>query len=168
MVAFFLAITDFSSLSAESNTRVEDAVATILKLCIAGGSESVTITKKVDKIALEGSGSYVEIDRKELSGLVGGISKEITALSAQQASEARSCTQKYLKELVDIILKDTPTPDFRVLNEHSIDSKITWSSDPESFWGGKGVWQNQKNYCAELLRFLSDSEDLENFKYPYI
>ena len=39
-------------------------------------------------------------------GLVGGISKEITSLSAQQASEARLCTQKYLKELLEVILKD--------------------------------------------------------------
>src|SRR5262249_35807402 len=62
-------------------------------------------------------GGSVQIQRQESSGLVGGISDKITALGAQQASEARLCTQKYLKDLLDIILKEQAS---RVLDETTV------------------------------------------------
>jgi tetratricopeptide (TPR) repeat protein len=90
--------------TAQSN-RAKEAADLIIRLCIAGGSD-VEIRSKGNSIELSGKDSSVSIDRRESSGLVGGISKEITNLSAQQASEARACTQRYLKDLLDLILKD--------------------------------------------------------------
>jgi hypothetical protein len=133
-----------------------------MQLCIAGGDQLVEITKRDNSIEVAGKNSSLQIDRRESSGLVGGISKEITALSAQQASEARSCTQKYLKDLVDIILKDDQLQDpgrAKVTSQGSIDT------DPDTFWGGRGIWADNQNYCERLLEFLSASLTPENFRY---
>src|SRR5262249_11837358 len=103
-------------------------------------------------------------ERRESSGLVGGISREITALSAQQASEARSCTQKYLTEIVNIILRDEPaSPSLRPSRDNK--SHETVLSDPESYWGGLGIWEDNKNYCSQLVQFLEASLNSRNFHY---
>ena len=110
---------------AEQNDRVTQARDLILKLCIAGGEESVEITKKGTSIEVAGNGDSIQIERRVYSGLVGGISKEITALSAQQASEARSCTQKYLKKLVDIILEDRPGSPAQRSDQGTVGSQVS-------------------------------------------
>jgi tetratricopeptide (TPR) repeat protein len=92
---------------AAEDDRLAQATKLILKLCIATGR--VEITKKGDSIEVAGKQvTPLQIDRSTYSGLVGGISKEITVLQAQQASEARSCTQRYLQKLLDIIFEDKP------------------------------------------------------------
>jgi hypothetical protein len=149
---------------AEAEDRVQQAADLIIKLCIAGGSQSVEIRKKGTNIEVAGMGDSLLIDRRESSGLVGGISKEITALSAQQASEARSCTQKYLKQLVDIILQDDARNTSRGSDEAPAPG-VTVFSDPAAFWGRRGFWQDTQNFCGVLVGFLSGSSTPSGFKY---
>jgi hypothetical protein len=159
-----------SPMSAQSDERVTQATELILKLCIASGVQHIEITKNNNSIEISGKGSSLQIDRKESSGLVGGISKEITALSAQQASEARSCTQRYLRDLVDIILKDDSTQRF---DRPSVGTKSPVSADPktfletfwERFWDGKGIWEDNQHYCESLREFLAASYNPGNFSY---
>ena len=74
--------------------KVTDAANIILQFCLAKGSH-VEIQKSGDSVNVGG----VKID----TGIVGGISKELTELSAKQATETRACMQKYLDELVDLL-----------------------------------------------------------------
>jgi hypothetical protein len=136
-----------------------------LQLCIAGGVQNIEITKKDSSIEVAGKSNSVQLDRGEWSGLVGGISKELTALSAQQASEARSCTQKYLKDLLEIIMKDDPSKGIQGTARVTGRSTGSVSSDPEAFWGGRGIWQDNQNYCSNLLEFLSASSNPANFRF---
>jgi hypothetical protein len=147
---------------ARGDDRIKQATELIMQLCIAGGEQSVEITKSDHSIEVAGKNSSFQIDRRESSGLVGGISKEITSLSAQQASEARSCTQKYLKDLVDIILKDDQ---LQGPGRARVSSQGSFDTDPETFWGGRGIWEDNQNYCERLLEFLSASATPENFRY---
>ncbi len=82
----------------------------ILRLCIANGSENVEIRREGNSVEVGTKGAYQRLDTRESSGLIGGISKEITELSAQQASEARACTQKYLQKVLDFILEPKSPP----------------------------------------------------------
>jgi hypothetical protein len=145
--------------------RVKQATDIILKLCIASGVQTIEITKKGNFIEVAGTSSSLQIGRRESSGLIGGISKEITTLSAQQASEARSCAQKYLKKLVDIILKDEPGNGVQGSGRAIVSSHGSVEGDAEKFWGGRGIWEDNQSYCQRLLEFLSASTEPENFTY---
>jgi hypothetical protein len=151
-----------SETPARADDRIDQATHLIMQLCIAGGDQLVEIGKTRDSIEVNGNNRSLQIDRRESSGLVGGISKEITALSAQQASEARSCTQKYLRDLLDIILKDDQP---QVSGRSHVGSQGSINTEPEKFWGGRGIWEDNQNYCERLLDFLSASSKPENFKY---
>jgi hypothetical protein len=96
-----------SHVLADQDDSVKRAADIILRLCIAK-SESIEIRKEGDSLHLNGKGVSVELHKQEYNGLVGGISKDITALSAQQASEARKCTELFLPELVHFILHEQP------------------------------------------------------------
>jgi hypothetical protein len=141
-----------SPVTAEQDGRVKQATDLILKLCLASGVENVEINTKSDSIEVSGKGSSLQINRRESAGLVGGISKEITALSAQQASEARVCTQRYMGELLDAIMKDEPRDRVRTA-PGTIAGSV--KNDPEAFWGGRGIWEDNQNYCKELRDFVS-------------
>lgn len=154
-----------SAAADHKDERVKEATDLILTLCLAGGIESIAITKKGDSIEVAGRGNSVEIDRKESSGLVGGISKELTTISAQQASEARSCTQKYLRDLLNLILTDLPPNATTPSDKRSVTRGVTLRTDPEAYWSGKGIWEDNKNYCKSLLDFISASDAPENFVY---
>jgi uncharacterized membrane protein len=111
IIAFFwLILTDVLPARADKADRAREAADLILKLCIASGAD-IAITKQGNSIEVNGSTGSLSINKREResTGLVGGISKEITALSAQQASEARTCAQKYLGDLVSLIINDTTT-----------------------------------------------------------
>lgn len=159
---YILAMLVGSPVFAGSDNRVKQATAVVLQLCIAGGVESIEVTKQGDSIHVTGEKDSLQIDRRESSGLVGGISKEITALSAQQASEARSCTQKYLKELVDIILQDESVQEGA---RPKVSGNGSIFTDPEAFWGGSGIWEDNQNYCEALQEFLSAAGTPSNFRY---
>jgi hypothetical protein len=151
--------------SAQSS-RVKEAADLILKLCIAGGSDSIEISPEEDSLKVTGKGSSVTIDRRDWSGLVGGISKEITVLSAQQASEARNCTQKYLGDILNFLLKDDPNSKASTPRSGAVaGTKALFNSDPDSYWDGKGIWQDPENYCEILLSFLSASSSGRNFRF---
>jgi hypothetical protein len=150
---------------ANADDRVKQASDLILQLCIAGGVQNIEITKKDNSIEVAGKSNSLQLDRREFSGLVGGISKEITVLSAQQASEARSCTQKYLKDLLELILRDDPSKGIQGTARVTARSTGSISSDPEAFWGGRGIWQDNQNYCQNLLDFLSATYEPGNFRY---
>jgi hypothetical protein len=160
----FLVMVYVPPVAAQTVNRVKEAADLILRLCIAGGAQSVEINRKGNSIELSGTNGHLEIDRRESSGLVGGISKEITALSAQQASEARSCTQKYLKELLDIILKDDFEKQTVLLDRAGITNGIL-EVDQDRYWGGRGLWQDNENYCEHLLEFLSASFNPSLFRF---
>ena len=154
-----------SPIIAEPDDRVKQATDLIIKLCIAGGDQTIEVRKKGDSIEVAGKNNSVQIDRIESAGLIGGISKELTALSAQQASEARACTQKYLRDLVDLILKDPPKLKDEPRRVRATPLHLEVLFDPEKLWSGRGIWQDNQNYCKELLEFLSASDEPDNFFY---
>jgi hypothetical protein len=152
------------STRADQRDKAIQAADLILKLCLAGGFENVEIRKEGSSLEVTGKNLSLQIDRKAF-GLVGGISKEITALSGQQASEARSCTQKYLGELVNILLKDEPGDEVRRPDRAKSSREASVVTDPEAFWSGTGIWQDNQNYCRALLEFLSATGTPSNFTY---
>jgi hypothetical protein len=104
LLAFFATLLGLATATAQQSIEaktqtIKDA---LLTLCLAGGSESV-ITAKGDmelrskiKDVLSGNigasaGAKGEFSKHVWEGIIGGISKEMTALQSQQASEARKC-----------------------------------------------------------------------------
>jgi hypothetical protein len=71
--------------------RIDRKVRIILSLCLANGNSVRTTTGE----------SGVRIDSREVSGIVEGISSQLTDLSSQQASETRACTQRFISRLLD-------------------------------------------------------------------
>lgn len=134
--------------------RVREATDLVLQLCLAKSSE-IEITSRGDAVEVSGDDKSVVIE-KESVGLVGGISKELTNLSSQQASEARACTQKYLKELFDIVLKDASaeTP-----------KDVDFYQNNAQFWGANGFWQDPSNYCKSLMGVIRASIEPRNFEF---
>ncbi|MDL2409963.1 peptidoglycan-binding protein [Rhizobium calliandrae] len=84
-----------------AQSDAEEAANIIMKLCIAAGEESISITTTGSSV---NASDQVVADRTS-RGIVGGISNEITALAAEQASQARACTRKYLGQVLQILLR---------------------------------------------------------------
>jgi hypothetical protein len=86
---------------AQSSTRPpaasSEAVQTILQLCLATGErQQIEGTLRADgRIRLTGPSlsarGDVTLSREEWTGLIGGISPEMTAIQAQQADRVRDC-----------------------------------------------------------------------------
>ena len=90
--------------------NVQDAIDVIVMLCVAGG----------EKIEVSGAGSgdgglelkkesgassaNMTFTKSEAKGLVDGIRREMSNVTANQASEARKCMQPYIDRIVDLIL----------------------------------------------------------------
>ena len=106
--------------------RAEDA---ILALCLATGSEQVEVRDQGGSIVVGNEHNSVQINRKDYVGIVGGISKDITALGAQQATEARTCTQRYLNEVVHFILHEDRS---EVVDSVNPDREKSRGSEPSS------------------------------------
>lgn len=51
------------------------------------------------------------------------------------------------------------------LPEGIIDAAAAVKADPEAFWGGKGIWEDDRNYCRDLLGFVAASRTPDNFRY---
>jgi hypothetical protein len=85
--------------------RAREAADLILKLCIADSTQTEVVQDK-NSVHVSGEPGSVTIKRNEVVGLAGGITSSLNQLSSQQASEARACTQRYLKKIVDALLGD--------------------------------------------------------------
>ena len=87
--------------AAEGALAAADRVADLaLKICLTEGSErSVTITGQGDSLDVKGSPGTITVKRTEARGLVGGLSPAMTRVLAEQASEARACTQAQFSAL---------------------------------------------------------------------
>jgi hypothetical protein len=83
--------------------RAQKIIDAIQTLCVA---KAISIEKKADSFSLVGKQDSIQIDEREFQGLVGGISKDLTLLSAQQASEARDCMKGHLDLVIDVIIKN--------------------------------------------------------------
>jgi hypothetical protein len=82
---------------------IEELTTLIMNGCMAAGSQSLEVSKSGDAVEVQGpNGSFLLQQRA--TGIIGGLSDKITSLQAQQASEARRCTEKYLGEILDYIL----------------------------------------------------------------
>ncbi|MBY5666630.1 hypothetical protein [Rhizobium leguminosarum] len=134
---------------------VRDAANLVLELCLARSTE-IEITGNSDTVEVAGDNQSIRITKKQVTGLAGGISRELTELSSQQASETRACTQKYLREILDLLLKGTPEdvpkdPDF-------------WS-DTARYWGTNGLWNDPSHYCEALIGFTDAAKKPRNFYF---
>ena len=115
MLSLALVCCDVQGTYAQSNNKIQDAIRVIVMLCVAGGERvEVSGTATGDGgLALKkqnGAGSPdVTFSRSEGMGLVDGIRREMSSISANQASEARKCMQPYIDRIIDIILSDTPS-----------------------------------------------------------
>jgi hypothetical protein len=93
--------------SQQANEAKAEAKAQTIKdmlvvLCLAGGSETIISTKgdvelraKIKDILAGNIGAAAageaQFSKKAWEGIIGGISKEMTAAQGQQATEARKC-----------------------------------------------------------------------------
>jgi hypothetical protein len=106
-------VIQISPVLADRYDQIKQATDLILKLCIAEGSENIEVVKRGNSIEIGGPNTdTLQINTRESSGLVGGISKEITALSAQQGSEARSYTENILSNYLISFLETNPVTRF--------------------------------------------------------
>jgi hypothetical protein len=104
-VSFFIVVA-LSASPAAAQQAVEAKVQTIkdnlITLCLAGGSETsvsakgdVELRAKIKDILTGNIGGSAaagtQFSKKTWEGIIGGISKEMTAVQSQQANEARKC-----------------------------------------------------------------------------
>jgi hypothetical protein len=105
--------------SALAQDTVEGKVATIkeslLVLCLAGGTETsisasgdLELRSKIKDILTGNLGASVDgktaFTKKTWEGIIGGISKEMTAIQGEQASEARKCMVDHGFDLISKVL----------------------------------------------------------------
>jgi hypothetical protein len=90
--------------------NVQDAVDVIVMFCVAGGEKfEVSGTGKGDgglELKKEGkpSSADITISKSEARGLVDGLRREMSNVTANQASEARKCMQPYIERILDTLL----------------------------------------------------------------
>ena len=104
-----------------SEDAVERRVATIKEslvvLCLAGGAETsisatgdVELRSKIKDVLTGNLGAYAggktEFTKKTWEGIVGGISKEMTTVQSEQASEARKCMVDHGFDLISKVLAE--------------------------------------------------------------
>lgn len=102
------------------NTEIDHKVATItdslLILCLAGGSQTnlsaagdLDLKTKVKDILTGNFGVRVDgrtqFTREIWAGIIGGISKDMTAIQGQQATEARKCMEDKGFALISKVLE---------------------------------------------------------------
>src|SRR5438477_10533527 len=105
-LAVFLALGAAPAASQQSiEAKVQTIKESLVVLCLAGGSETIISTKgdlelrsKIKDIltgnvgaAAAGRAEFNKFNKKTWEGIIGGISKEMTAVQSQQATEARKC-----------------------------------------------------------------------------
>jgi hypothetical protein len=105
-LAAFFATLILGAVPAASQQSIEAKAQTIkdmlVVLCLAGGSETLVSAKgdlelrsKIKDILTGNIGGAAtgetQFSKKTWEGIVGGISKEMTAIQSQQANEARKC-----------------------------------------------------------------------------
>jgi hypothetical protein len=105
---FILAAT---SASLRAQDRADQAVALIMRLCVAGGS--VTSSKSTSdpaggRFRLESDKGSFTIESREAWGLVQGIGVALDKLSADQANRARDCMRPYISQVLAIIVSAPP------------------------------------------------------------
>lgn len=115
-----IALTVFASAMAPAFSQGIEAKASTIKdtlviLCLAGGSETTMTAKgdaelrsKIKDILTGNMGATVsggaQFNKKIWEGIVGGISKDMTDIQSQQASEARKCMVEHGFSLLSKVL----------------------------------------------------------------
>jgi hypothetical protein len=102
------------------NTEIDHKVATItdslLILCLAGGSQTnlstagyLDLKTRVKDILTGNFGVHVDgrtqFTREVWAGIIGGLSKDMTAIQGQQATEARKCMEDKGFALISKVLE---------------------------------------------------------------
>jgi hypothetical protein len=94
-----------------ADNRVNQAVAVVMKLCLAGGS---VISSKASsdpaggKFRLESDKGNFTVESREAWGLVQGIDAALNNLSVDQANRARDCMRPYISQVLAIIIGAPP------------------------------------------------------------
>jgi hypothetical protein len=108
---------NFTSAASEESleARAQSIKDTLVVLCLLGGSETtfsaqgdIELRAKI-KDLLTGNigaaaGGNTKFDKHIWEGIIGGISKEMTAVQSQQVSEARKCMVDHGFELMNKVL----------------------------------------------------------------
>jgi hypothetical protein len=76
----------------------------LLRACLATG-EVAEINKEGDAVRLTGHQGSIEL---RFSGVIGGISKEMTDVQSRQTDKARSCMQPYIPQILSYLSRDQP------------------------------------------------------------
>ncbi len=133
---------------------------------LAMGATPVASQSAIDIRAQTTKDALLTTCLAEASGPKGRIATEITATTMQQTPRAASCAQEYLGHLVGFSLKDRSVDTTPQDSENAvIDDLRPIQTDPEAFWGGRGIWEDSHNYCGDLLDFLKASLNPSNFRY---
>lgn len=110
MFGLLLALTPTQGAFAQTK-NVQDAITVIVLFCVAGGDRvEISNTGKGDgEIQLKSGGGAnspgITISTKTAArGLVDGILREMSQVSAAQASEARKCMQPYIERIINTLL----------------------------------------------------------------
>jgi hypothetical protein len=105
VVGMLLSFSQIQEVFAQSK-NVQDAIDVIATFCVAGGMTSeVSVTGKDGGVELKREGGAgITISKSEARGLVDGIRREMSNISANQASEARKCMQPYIDRILDSLL----------------------------------------------------------------
>jgi hypothetical protein len=93
--------------TALAQNKVDKAIDILITLCVAGG-ETVEIGSNDSdlKIASSDDDSQVNVKKSQYRGLIGGLSKELTKLSSEQADSARECLRPYIDRILVIVLEE--------------------------------------------------------------
>lgn len=87
------------------------------------------------------------------------------APAASRSADARPHEEGYPKHLIGLSVGDESVDTPPQLPEGIIDDDAAVKADPEAFWGGKGIWEDDRNYCRDLLAFVAASRTPDNFRY---
>jgi hypothetical protein len=98
VLTLLLVSIDSHELGAQSR-KVQEAIDVIVMLCVAGGAKR-EISRDKD-VRIEST--------SEAKGLVDGLTKEVSKLAAEQASEARTCMRPYIERVLSM-LEDRSSP----------------------------------------------------------
>lgn len=111
-----------SPAGADTENKIDQAVSVILDLCLAKGSERVEITNQGNDVIVGSGHVSIQVRTTEYAGIVGGISKQINTIMAEQATETRACTQRYIDQITNFIFDRKGEKEFPNVGKQNLSS----------------------------------------------
>ena len=62
-------------------------------------------------------------------------------------------------------MKDEPEKSIQGAHRGAVVDQGSIFDDPDKFWGGKGISEDNKNYCDDLIDWINAASTPENFTF---